>query len=244
MVPFLVMPIKFKTILMKKLLLIMLLCAGVTTNAQKEITVPAVNVTGEGIVKVKPDEVLIKSRIEHEGSSAAEVKKQNDVVVDKVIKYLQANGVKDEAIKTEYLNLNKRYDYNDKTYSYVANQAISIKLDDLAEYEKIMKGLLENGLNRIDGIQFKSSEMEKYEEEARKLAVLDAQKRAKELAGPLGQEIGKAISISEMDYNSFQPVYRMDEAVEMSAAKGANQQTIAPGELEIKIKVNVGFELK
>lgn len=238
------MPIKFKTILMKKLLLIMLLSAGVTTNAQKEITVPAVNVTGEGIVKVKPDEVLIKSRIEHEGSSAAEVKKQNDVVVDKVIKYLQANGVKDEAIKTEYLNLNKRYDYNDKTYSYVANQAISIKLDDLAEYEKIMKGLLENGLNRIDGIQFKSSEMEKYEEEARKLAVLDAQKRAKELAGPLGQEIGKAISISEMDYNSFQPVYRMDEAVEMSAAKGANQQTIAPGELEIKIKVNVGFELK
>ncbi|MCH4823770.1 SIMPL domain-containing protein [Gramella lutea] len=229
---------------MKKLLLTVLLCTGMASNAQKELQVPAVNVTGEGIVKVTPDEVLIKSRIEHEGSSAADVKKQNDMVVDKVIKYLQANGVKNEAIKTEYLNLNKRYDYNDKTYSYVANQAISIKIDDLAEYEKIMKGLLENGLNRIDGIQFKSSEMDKYEAEARKLAVLDAQKKARELSEPLGQEVGKSISISEMDYNSFQPVYRMDEAVEMSAAKGGNQQTIAPGELEIKIKVNVGFELK
>ena len=202
-----------------------------------------VNVTGEGTVKVEPDEVLIKSRIEHEGSSAKEVKNQNDLVVDKVIQFLKSKNVPEGNIKTEYLNLNKRYDYNDKTYSYVANQSISIKLNDLDDYEMIMKGLLENGLNRIDGIQFKSSEMEKYEREARKLAVLDAQNRARELAEPLGQEIGKAISISEMDYNNFQPVYRMSEAVEMSDAKGG-QQTIAPGELEIKIKVNIGFELK
>ncbi|GAA4646852.1 SIMPL domain-containing protein [Pontixanthobacter gangjinensis] len=204
---------------------------------------PVVNVTGEGLVKVEPDEVLIKSRIEHEGNSAAEVKKKNDEVVNKIIKYLKSQDIEEKYIKTEYLNLNKRYDYNDKTYTYVANQSISIHLKDLKDYEKIMKGLLENGLNRIDGIQFKSSEMEKYEKEARKLAVLDAQNRAKELAQPLGQEIGKAISISEMDYNSYQPVYRMDEAVEMSAAKGSTQ-TISPGELEIKIKVSVGFELK
>ena len=228
---------------MKKLFFVLALIAALPVIAQQNSERSVVNVTGEGIVKVEPDEVLIKSRIEHEGNSAAEVKKQNDEVVNKVIKYLKAQGIDDKNINTEYVNLNKRYDYNDKTYSYVANQAISIRLENLKDYEKIMKGLLENGLNRIDGIQFKSSEMEKYEKEARKLAVLDAQSRAKELAQPLGQDIGKAVSISEMDYNSFQPVYRMDEAVEMSAAKDG-QQTIAPGELEIKIKVNVGFELK
>ena len=228
---------------MKKLFFVLALVAALPVIAQQNSERSVVNVTGEGIVKVEPDEVLIKSRIEHEGNSAAEVKRQNDEVVNKVIKYLKAQGIDDKNINTEYVNLNKRYDYNDKTYSYVATQAISIRLENLKDYEKIMKGLLENGLNRIDGIQFKSSEMEKYEKEARKLAVLDAQSRAKELAQPLGQDIGKAVSISEMDYNSFQPVYRMDEAVEMSAAKDG-QQTIAPGELEIKIKVNVGFELK
>ncbi len=227
---------------MKNLLFIMTLLVALPVVAQDSER-SLVNVTGEGIVKVEPDEVLIKSRIEHEGSSAKEVKNQNDLVVDKVIQFLKSKNVPEGNIKTEYLNLNKRYDYNDKTYSYVANQSISIKLNDLDDYEMIMKGLLENGLNRIDGIQFKSSEMEKYEREARKLAVLDAQNRARELAEPLGQEIGKAISISEMDYNNFQPVYRMSEAVEMSDAKGG-QQTIAPGELEIKIKVNIGFELK
>ena len=228
---------------MKKIFFVLIIFSALPILAQQNYEKPIVNVSGEGIVKVEPDEVLIKSRIEHEGSSAAEVKKQNDEVVDKVIKYLKSQNIDEKDIQTEYLNLNKQYDYNDKTYSYVANQAISITLKDLKDYEKIMKGLLENGLNRIDGIQFKSSEMEKYEKEARKLAVLDAQNRAKELAQPLGQEIGKAIAINEMDYNNFQPVYRMNDAVEMSAAKGS-QQTIAPGELEIKIKVNVAFELK
>lgn len=243
MVSFLVIFLKLKTIDMKKLFFVLAFMSALPILAQQLPERPMVSVTGEGVVKVAPDEVLIKSRIEHEGESAAGVKKQNDEVVDKIIRYLKSQGIDEKDIKTEYINLNKRYDYNDKTYTYVANQAISIRLRALKNYEKIMKGLLENGLNRIDGIQFKSSEMEKYEKEARKLAVLDAQNRARELAEPLGQEIGKAVSISEMDYNSFQPVYRMDEAVEMSAAKGS-QQTIAPGELEIKIKVNVGFELK
>ena len=228
---------------MKKVLFLLAVLTLTSAFAQQSSDRSIVNVTGEGIVKVEPDEVLIKSRIEHEGPSAASVKKKNDEVVDKVIKYLKSQNIDEKDIKTDYVNLNKRYDYNEKTYSYVANQAISIELHDIKAYEKIMKGLLENGLNRIDGIQFKSSEMEKYEREARKKAVLDAKTKAHQLAEPLGQEIGKAFSISEMEYNSIQPLYRMDEAVEMSQAKGG-QQTIAPGEMEIKIRVNVGFELK
>lgn len=228
---------------MKKVIILAILLLSLPSLAQQETRRSTVNVTGEGMVKVVPDEVVIKSRIEHEGDSAADVKRQNDEVVNNVIKYLEAQGVDSKDINTDYVNLNKRYDYNDKTYSYVANQAISIKLTDITRYEKIMKGLLENGLNRIDGIQFNSSQMEKFEQEARKKAVLDAKSKASQLAAPLGQEIGKALNISEVDYNTVQPYYRM-EAMEMSAAKGGDQQTIAPGELEIKIKVNIGFELK
>lgn len=229
---------------MKKALFIAVLLVFIPIFAQENNQRSLVNVTGEGTVKVEPDEVLIKSRIEHEGDSAEEVKRKNDEVVDKVIRYLKSQDVNEKDIKTDYVNLNKRYDYNEKTHSYVANQAISIRLRDIENYERIMKGLLENGLNRIDGIQFKSSEIEKYENEARKKAVLNAKSKAEQLAAPLGQRIGKAVSISEMDYNNVQPFYRMEEAVAMSSAKGGSQQTIAPGEMEITIKVNIGFELK
>ena len=178
---------------MKSILILFAALGTFAVQAQQinNIT-PAVTVNGEGIVKVIPDEVVIKSRIEHDGDNPQEVKKQNDAVVNAVIKYLKSEGVPEKNIQTDYVNLNKNYNYNDKTYSYVANQAISIKLDDLKNYEKIMSGLLKAGLNRIDGVQFKSSEMEKYMTEARKKAVLNAKNKASEYASSLGQSREKA----------------------------------------------------
>ena len=226
---------------MRSLFILIAVFVGLNMQAQQNSPVqPMVVVTGEGIVKIVPDQVLIKSRIEHEGDNAQEVKRNNDVVVDRVIKYLKAQGVPEKNIKTDYINLNKNYNYNDKTYSYVANQSISIKLDDLKNYEKIMDGLLNSGLNRIDGIRFMSSQIEKHTTEARRLAVLDGQKKAREYAAPLNQSIGKAISINEVETGSFPPIYRM----EMKASSDmGEQETIAPGEMEVKARVNIGFQL-
>ena len=228
---------------MKSILILFAALGTFAMQAQQMPNPPMVMVTGEGSVKVTPDQVVIKSRIEHTGDDAQQVKKQNDEVVDKVIKYLKSEGVEEKNIQTDYVNLNKNYNYDNKTYTYVANQAISITLEDLKNYEKIMSGLLKAGLNRIDGVQFKSSEMEKYETEARKLAVLNAKSKASEYAAPLNQSIGKAISISEIETNNFPPMYRANEMMKASA-DGAQQETIAPGELEVTAKVNVGFELK
>tara|TARA_R100001369_G_scaffold92896_1_gene141004 strand:+ start:10654 stop:11340 length:687 start_codon:yes stop_codon:yes gene_type:complete len=228
---------------MKSILILFAALGTFAVQAQQinNIT-PAVTVNGEGTIKVIPDEVVIKSRIEHDGEDAQLVKKQNDEVVDAVIKYLKSQGVPEKNIQTDYVNLNKNYNYDNKTYSYVANQAISIKLDDLKNYEKIMSGLLKAGLNRIDGVQFKSSKMESYMAEARKKAVIDAKSKATDYANALGQSIGKAISISELETNNFPPMYRMNE---MKASSDVmEQETIAPGELEIKTKVTVAFELK
>lgn len=228
---------------MKSILILFATLGTLALQAQQNTNItPAVTVNGEGIVKVTPDEVLIKSRIEHEGDNAQDVKKQNDAVVDAVIKYLKSEGVPEKNIQTDYVNLNKNYNYNDKTYSYVANQAISIKLNNLKNYEKIMSGLLNAGLNRIDGVEFKSSEMDKHMSEARKKAVLNAKNKASEYASSLNQIIGKAISISEVQTNNYPTVYRMNE-MKVSSDSGS-QETIAPGELEISTNVTVAFELK
>jgi hypothetical protein len=228
---------------MKTILILFVAMSTFAIQAQQGLAPqPMVMVTGEGIVKVVPDQVLIKSRIEHEGDNAQEVKKKNDEVVDQVIKYLKSQGIPEKNIQTDYLNLNKNYNYNDKTYSYVANQAISIKLEDLKNYEKIISGLMGAGLNRIDGIQFVSSEIEKHRTEARKRAVLDAKKKAMEYVSPLNQSIGKAFSISEIETGNFPPMYRGNEMMKASS-DASQQETIAPGEMEVSSKVTVGFQL-
>ena len=223
---------------MKKISILLAILFTVVAFGQQQNN--TVTVTGEGTVYVVPDKVLIRARIEHSGDSPAEVKRQNDEVVNNIFKYLESQDIPSENVRSEYINLNKDYDYNLKEHKYSANQAISIQLDDLEKYEKIMSGLLESGLNRIDGVQFQTSNKEELRSEARRLAMLNARKKAKELAQALDQSIGRAVSITENESNGFQPVARM---MEMKNDSGSGGQTIAPGEMEITIKANVSFEL-
>lgn len=224
---------------MKKfmLMLVMLIAAVTFAQDQQQNTV---SVIGTGTMNIVPDKVLIHSRIEHTGKSAAEVKKQNDKVVNDVIKYLKSQGIASKHIQTEYIRLNKDFNYNTKDTFYSANQAISIELQELKKYEDIMSGLLNSGLNRIDGIEFRTSKKEELESEARKKAVLNARMKATEYAEALGQKIGNAVRISEVENQQFQPVYRVMEM----KADNASQETIAPGEMEVVVKVNVNFLLQ
>ncbi|GHC58286.1 SIMPL domain-containing protein [Ulvibacter litoralis] len=202
---------------------------------------PTIDVTGEGIVYVVPDEATINVRVENEGQEPKQLKNENDAIVSEVLSTIKQMGIKDKDMQTEYVQLSKNFDYNTKTYSYKANQSISIKVRDLKKYEPLMNALLESGINRIDNVSFSSSKSEALESQARKKAIENAKMKAEEYVGALNQSIGKAISISEQrSSNGPQPVYRT-MAKASSASDG--RETIALGEIEIKANVNVSFLL-
>lgn len=202
--------------------------------------IPLVSVTGEGIVKVVPDQVIIRAGVVHTGSSAAEVKSKNAAVMNDIFKFMESKGIPSENIQTEYLRLNKQYNYDTKEFYYSASQSISVELKSLNTYEEIMSGLMETGLNRIDGIKFQTSKKEELEAQARKEAMLDAREKATQLASAVGLTIGNAFSIHEMNMDPVQPVFRM---AEMKAMDSGAEQTIAPGQMKIKVRVDVSFLL-
>ena len=229
---------------MKKIILLVTAFIGMNSLQAQEIT-PSIAVVGEGVVKVTPDQVLIKVRVESEGSSAQQVKSDNDKAIDKVLKYTKSMGVKEGDVKTEYVNLNKNYDYQTKEYKYVANQSISILLKDLNKYSEFTEGLLNAGINRIDGVTFKSTEIETHNSKARMEAIKDAKKKAEEYASALGQSVGKALTISETgSVSAPQPIYRMEMMKSADSSGGGDMETIAVGEMVIEAKVNVTFHLK
>lgn len=227
-----------------KYLTVLLFCTTMSLTAQTNTMEPLVNVTGEGIVKVSPDGVDIRVRVETHGKEAQQVKAENDQSIDKVIKFLRTQGIDSKYVQTEYINLNKNYDYNSKTYNYNANQTLTIQLKDLKMYEGVMTGLLNSGINRIDNVQFTSSKMESLRAEARIKAIQNAKEKATAYAGALGQTIGKAVQISEQGSAAPQPpMYKARMmSVEMDSSGGG--ETIAPGELTITTKIAVSFELK
>ena len=227
---------------MKTLKTLLILAITTTTAmAQNTLPPPTIDVTGEGIVRVVPDEVTINIRVENTGENTKTLKEQNDATINEVLKFLKKMDIADKDVRTEYMNLSKNYDYNSKTYTFAANQSLSVKLHDLKKYEAVMKGLIDTGINRIDGINFSSSKEESLKSESRKKAVENAQMKAREYASVLNQSVGKAVSISEFN-NSGDP-RPMYKTAMMDSSAGGGEQTIALGEMEIKSTVNVSFLL-
>jgi len=222
--------------------LLILAITTTTMMAQNTLPPPTIDVTGEGIVRTVPDEVTINIRVENTGENTKTLKEQNDATINEVLKFLKKMDIADKDVRTEYMNLSKNYDYNSKTYTFAANQSLSVKLRDLKKYEPVMKGLLDTGINRIDGVSFSSSNKEVLESQARKKAVENAKMKAEEYASVLNQSVGKAVSISEFR-NSGGPQPMMYKSTMMADESGGSQQTISPGEMEIRTTVNVSFLL-
>src|SRR5690606_33111436 len=144
---------------MKKLIVILTVMTTVALQAQDKVIQPQISVSGEGKVKVIPDEAVISIAVETKGEESAKVKKENDVVVDKVLKYLKSTKINPKDIKTDRVGLYPQYDYTKKKNHFMATQTITITLRDLSTYDVLMDELIKAGVNRINGVTFQSSEM-------------------------------------------------------------------------------------
>lgn len=232
---------------MRTTVLILVTLFGLTAQAQSQDQrpqVPQISVTGEGKVKITPDQAVVTVGFQNSGKDAKEVKTINDEVVDRVIKFLKKSGIPASDFKTNNVSLYKNYDYEKKKYNFQASQTLSITLKDLSKYDEIMMGLNDAGVNSINGVEFKSSKMDDYEREARKKAILDAKQKAQDYVSVLGQKVGKALLITDNSQSYIpQPMFK-GNMVAMAADEGVQRETLAVGELEINTNVSVTFALE
>ena len=229
---------------MKKALLILSILFMTMSYAQDQKQVPMINVSGEGKIKVAPDQASISISIETKGNKAEEVKKENDTKMDAILKFIKKSNIAKEDFQTQRVSLNPNYDYIKKKSNYVATQSVLILLKDLSKYDALMEGLVNEGINRIDNVEFKSSKMVQLQSDARKLAVKDAKVKADDFVSVLGQKVGKAILISDnsQTYNPQPRMFAM-KAMAMDGAE-ASRETLAAGEIEITTNVSVSFILE
>lgn len=227
---------------MKKILFIATaIIASATTQAQNTIQEPVIVVSGEGNVKIKPDEAVLTIGSEIKGKDAASVKLENDKVISKMIAFLKKNKIEDKDFQSQNISLNRQYDYETKTEYFQATQILTVQLKDLSKYETIMFGLIEAGANTIHGVEFKSSKTASYETEARTKAVENAKNKATDYGKALNQPVGQAVYLSEFSQVVNPRIYTME--AKMMSADASNGQTAAPGEITITSNITVHYQL-
>lgn len=229
---------------MKKTAIFLFTMCSLVLQAQEFRQTPMVNVSGEGKIKVTPDQVSISVSVESKGNKAEEVKKENDTKIDAVLKSIKKFGIAKEDFQTQRVSLYPNYDYEKKKHNYVATQTVVILLKDLNKYDAMMEDLVATGVNRIDNVEFKSSKLQQLQSEGRKLAVKDAKAKAEDFASGLGQKIGKALVISDNSQVNYPPRPVMYEMKAMAAGDSAPRETLAAGEIEVVVNVSVSFALE
>ena len=229
---------------MKKTALFLLTMFTFLMHAQDIRPVPMVSVNGEGKIKTVPDQVSITIGVESKGNVAKDVKTENDTKIDAVLKSIKRYSIAKEDFQTQRVSLYPNYDYEKKKQSYTATQTVVVLVKDLSRYDALMADLTATGVNRIDNVEFKSSNLQQLQSEARKLAVKDAKAKAEDFVSGLGQKIGKAIAISDNSQSYSPPRPVMYQMKTMAVMDSAPRETLATGEIEVIINVNVSFNLE
>lgn len=230
---------------MKKIVLMLALLAAVSFSFAQEKSL--VNVNGEHIVKVQPDEAEVRFMVSTKLVNMQEAKKTNDKIVSQAISYLKKQGIPEKDILTTRITLNPYNEYvkdEKPIQKYNAQQAITFKVTDLDKLPTLMSGLVALEVNNIESVEFKASNIEEIQNAARAKAMLDAKQKASILAQALGQSVGAAYTIHDntsSNNGSPRPMMAMYKSADMAESA---ESSIATGEIEVIARVSVGFLLK
>jgi len=235
-----------------------LLLAGCSASLSHEDTTPRLLTTsGEAEILVIPDEVVLTLGVETSNKDLSLAKQQNDESVARVLAAAQARGVDAKYLQTERISIEPRYhdSYEQRDFiGYFVRKTIVITLKDVSAFDAVLSDALEAGTGYVYGIQFRTTELRKYRDEARALASKAAQEKAVALAQELGQKVDRPHDIHEDQSQVFSwySVWSSGSAGSMtqnvlqegnSAATGTDG-TLAPGQISVSAKVTVSFEMK
>ena len=225
---------------------VLLVLSGLAV-AEDRLPAKVVRVFGTSDVKVIPDRAVIELGVEKQSPSARLAKQAEDAAARRLLAGLRANGIDEKDIQTAYLSLRPQFDYRKgmRISYFAAEQTMTITVRDISKLDALVESLIKAGGNRIDSIQYGTSELRKYRDQARDLAVKAAREKAQALAAALGQQIGKAQSIEEVPESTYQGYGLLSNAwfeSRVAREKPAGPSTAA-GQNIISASVIVSFEL-
>jgi uncharacterized protein YggE len=165
----------------------------------------SVQVSGTAVVNVAPDRALVKLGIQTNGRSAKEAQSKNTAAINQVTKALKAMGIESKDIATDWYTVEPLYeDYDSLRISgYRIHNVIEITVRDVKKTNDVIINAFQAGANQVVDVQFYTSELRKYRDQARTLAMTAATEKAKLLAQAAGTETGCVLTINENTSSYF-----------------------------------------
>ncbi len=225
--------------------------AAAQTNADCDPN-RSVQVSGSATVEVVPDEVFIRLGIQTKDSTAELAQSKVATTSQNVIKAMKALGVSDKKLTSDFYYAQPTYDnYETKNITgFVVNYALGVVITDSRKANDVIAAAFKAGANEVQAVEFRTSQLRKYRDEARVAAMTAAAEKAQLLAKAGGAQVGCTLKIDEVSAGGAVPFYsnRLAQNASLNATGNAqgdsSELPISLGTIPVKAEVIVNYSLK
>jgi uncharacterized protein len=219
-----------------------LVIAGPGMAADDDKAERFVSVSATGSVVAVPDTAYITAGVLTEGDTAREALSRNNATTAKLIDGLKAAGIAAKDIQTSQLNVSPRYtqakEGRPATVSgYTVSNQVRVTVRDVKRLGEILDQAITLGANQMHGIAFEVSTAEQLKDDARKLAMQNARRRADLYATAAGAQLGPVLRISEDVTDAGRPMLQKSRVALSAVPVEAGTQTL-------EVEVHVTYALK
>lgn len=215
-------------------------------------------VSGEGRVTAAPDIALFTyGVVTTGGKDLATLRDAHAKKSQAISDFLAQRSVSKLDIRTVDYSINPDYQYFPCTgdsqracpspviAGYTVRQTTEVKIRDFAQAGDLLKGVVDAGANVVSQLSFQIDEPTQYQDKARGEAIAHAVERARMIAKTAGIEIGRILSIDDGYTPASAPYYAFGaEAMDARVSSVSPVPSIEPGSEDIRVSVNVRFEIK
>jgi len=220
-----------------------------------------IHVSGTAVVNVLPDRALIQLGVQSNGKTPKEVQARNAATIQKVVKAMKALGVEAKDISTDRYIIQPIYEPYDSLFinGYRIYNIVAITMRDVDKSSDAIAAAFQAGANQVVNVEFYTSELRKYRDQAREMAMKAASEKASALSRAAGADTGCVLNISENSWSYFngnnwwsggnnQNLWTQNavQNVEPTNAgtPASDDSPVSTGQISIRAEVSVTFALK
>jgi len=209
--------------------------------ALEKSTPRLITVTGEAEVQVSPNQAILTIGVETWDRDLGIAKQANDERVKRVLDLAKKDGVASGHVRIDRISIEPRYNDGEDFIGYRVRKTIVLTVQNLSKFDDLLNSVLEAGANYVYGVQFRTTKLREYRDQARALALKAAREKAKSMAKELGQKVGRPYTIVEEQYEKGMAPNVIQDS---GGSSGGADKSVALGQISVNARARVSFELR
>ena len=131
-----------------------------------------------------------------------DARRENDTRVRSVRAAISGMGIDEKDIQTDFIQLAVQYNVDGITPAYYyARKSIVLMLHDAKQIETVLAAAVDASATRIHGVEFETSKLREYRDQARALDVKAATEKARDMTAAAGLKVvGGPLGISASQF--------------------------------------------